>query len=80
MLTFVNLKCYQENYRGKNLPLEINRYVIAEAGSLGKKYLIATIHPDNTPSRKSFEELGMKKMATYTKSCGYVRDIYLMKL
>ena len=63
-------------FRGKNLLLEINRYVVAEAKNLGKKYLIATIHPDNMPSRKSSEKLGMKKITTYTKSCGYIRDIY----
>ncbi len=68
------------NYRGKNLLLDINRYVVEEAVRLGKKYLIATIHPDNIPSRKSFEKLGMQKSLTYTKSCGYIRDIYLMEL
>lgn len=67
-------------YRGKNLLLDINRHVVEEAVRLEKKYLIATIHPDNIPSRKSFEKLGMQKRLTYTKSCGYVRDIYLMKL
>lgn len=67
-------------YRGKNLLFDINRYVVDEAKRLGKKYVIATIHPDNIPSRKSFEKLGMKMILTYTKGCGYVRDIYLMKL
>ncbi|MCD8180657.1 MAG: GNAT family N-acetyltransferase [Firmicutes bacterium] len=67
-------------YRGKNILLDINRRITEEAARLNKAYLIATIHPNNMPSQRSFMRLGMKRMLTYKKSCGYIRDIYLMEI
>ncbi len=68
------------SYRGKNILLEINKRILEEAARLGKTYALATVHPNNIPSQKSFTRLGMEKILTYRKSCGYIRDIYLMKI
>lgn len=66
-------------YRGQNLLYDINRKLLRIAGEKKIEYILATIHPNNLPSQKSFQRLGLKKEHTYTKSNGYVRDIYLLK-
>lgn len=63
------------DYRGNYILARLNKILLHEALAHNKKYILATIHPDNTPSQKSFALIGMKKMTQYTKACGYVRDI-----
>ncbi len=67
-------------HRGNNYLFQINTQILEESKKLGKKYVIVTIHPDNIPSKKSFEKLGLNKVLTYKKSCGFIRDIYMMEL
>ena len=67
-------------YRGNNLLYSINLKLVDIAREKNIEYLLATIHPENIPSQKSFIKLGMTKQTTYRKNCGYVRDIYLMKV
>lgn len=68
------------DFRGKNLLYKINCELLKIAAEKKIEYILATIHPDNLPSQKSFQKLGIKKELTYTKSNGYVRDIYVLKL
>lgn len=67
-------------YRGNNILYKLSCRLLRDAKAKGIHYLLATIHPDNTPSQKSFQKLGMKKYCTYTKDNGFLRDIYLLEL
>ena len=67
-------------YRGNNLLYKINSQLLKIARTKGIEYILATIHPENIPSQKSFKTLGLQKKHTYTKSNGYVRDIFLVQL
>lgn len=68
------------DYRGNNILYHINLHLIEVAKEKGVDLLLSTIHPDNIPSQKSFEKLGMKKQHTYMKSDGFIRDIFIMKI
>lgn len=68
------------DYRNSNLLLTITTKLLDIARAKGKEYVLATIHPQNIPSQKSFTRLGMKKQCTYLKSSGFIRDIFIMKL
>ncbi len=67
-------------YRGNNFLYQINLQLLQVAKSKGIELLLATIHPDNMPSQKSFQKLGMEKQCTYTKSNGFVRDVFTLLL
>ena len=69
-----------QDYRGNHVLYSINRHLTCIARKKGIDLLLATIHPDNTPSRKSFEKLGMERQCTYTKSDGFIRDIFTMTI
>ncbi len=68
------------DHRGKNILFHINLKLLEVAKSKNVKNIVATIHPDNIPSQKSFAKLGLKKECTYTKENGYVRDILLLTI
>ena len=68
------------DYRGNNLLYRINLHLITIAKAKGVDLLLSTIHPDNIPSQKSFQKLGMKKQHTYVKSDGFIRDIFTMPI
>lgn len=67
-------------YRGHNLLYQINKNLIAVANRNGLEYVLATIHPENEPSQRSFRKAGLMKMDTYVKNDAYVRDIFVIKL
>lgn len=67
-------------YRGNNLIQLINNKLIDVAKSKNIKYILATIHPENIPSKKSFMKIGGEYKTTYKKSNGYVRDIFILTL
>lgn len=67
-------------YRGNNLLYSINQKLVDVARTKNIKFLLATIHPKNIPSQKSFTKLGMKKETTYKKSCGFIRDVFMMEI
>ena len=69
-----------QDYRGNHVLYSINLYLVSIAKEKGIDLLLATIHPANTPSRKSFEKLGMEKQCTYIKSDGFIRDIFTMRI
>ena len=67
-------------YRGNNILYQINCHLVEIAKAKGVDLIVSTIHPENIPSQKSFQKLGMTKECTYTKSNGYIRDVYVLKL
>ena len=67
-------------YRGNNLLYQLNKYLLDVAKQKGIEYVLATIHPENAPSQRSFQKAGLEKLHTYVKDDAYIRDIYVMKL
>lgn len=67
------------SYRGNNFLLILNKKLIEIAKDLNINNLIATIHPQNIPSKRSFEKLGFIKETTVVKSGDFSRDIYVLK-
>ncbi len=67
-------------YRGNNYLLKINTELLKLAKSKGIELVLATIHPQNVPSQKSFQKLGFTKQCTYVKHGGFLRDIYTYDL
>lgn len=67
-------------YRGNNLLFQLNKHILDIARQKGLEYVLATIHPENAPSQRSFQKAGLEKMCTYVKNDTYIRDIYVMKL
>ena len=68
------------DYRGHNILYQLNLCLLKEAKEKNIDMLLATIHPQNLPSQKSFQKLGMKKQHTYVKGNAYLRDIYTLDI
>ena len=68
------------DYRGNNLMLTLNSKLLDVAKQMGKKYIIATAHPDNIPSNNSLKALGMTTQKTVVKMERYPRNIMLLEL
>ncbi len=66
-------------YRHNGLMKKITKELITYAKEHEIQYLIATAHPENMPSKKSLEAVGMVKKAHCLKLKKYERDIYLLK-
>ena len=66
------------SYRGKGLMSEIILRLIRYSKQINIKYLIATAHPNNYPSIKSLEVIGMKYVKPCIKKAKYPGDIFLM--
>jgi len=69
-----------KEYRGNNLVYKINLKLKEIAKKLNIKYLIAILHPDNIPSNKSFQKLGMQKEKFIIKDNIYPRNILKLNL
>ncbi len=65
------------SYRGHNYLRQINNELASAAKEKGIEYLLATVHPDNKPSQKSFMGSGFEKQAAYVKNGNYPRDILI---
>ena len=63
--------------RGSYLSFYTSRTLIDIAKQKGIDYIIATVHPDNIPSKKTLEKLGFEKSGYILKQENYQRDIYL---
>lgn len=50
------------DYRGRGINKKMTELRISEAKKAGLKYLFATVHPDNVPSLKTLESMGMKQI------------------
>ena len=66
--------------RGNNYMLKINTALLSVAKELGFEYLIATAHPDNTPSNHSLQKLGMECKGQFYRYGKFLRNYYLMKI
>jgi RimJ/RimL family protein N-acetyltransferase len=67
-------------YRGNNLMHVINTELVNVAKQNGFDYLVATAHPQNTPSNTSLKKLGMQCGATIIRAGHYERNVYYIKL
>lgn len=63
-------------YRGRGLMRTLAEKLIALAKEKGIENLIATVHPQNMPSQKTFLKLGFEKKAHVVKLEGFERDIF----
>lgn len=66
--------------RGQGLLLQMLELLKEEARKRNIKTLLATVYPQNLPSKKSFLSAGFTLEDTYTKSCGFERSIFLYSL
>lgn len=67
-------------FRGNNLMHLINTEILKIAKQNGFEYLVATAHPQNTPSNTSLKKLGMQCGATIIRAGHYLRNVYFIKL
>ena len=67
------------DYRGNNYLYALNLRLMEVAEEHNIDLAIATIHPDNTPSQKSFKKIGFERKLTYVKENGFLRDIYVFE-
>ncbi|MGN0318070.1 MAG: GNAT family N-acetyltransferase [Lachnospira sp.] len=67
-------------YRGKGLMYNINMKLVDVAKNKGKKYIVATAHPDNLPSNGSFIKMNMENKCTIRLWGSYLRNVYMMEL
>lgn len=68
------------NYRGNGYLYQIALKLLEVAKEKGIHHILATVHPDNQPSQRSFKKLGMKKQCTCIKDEKYERDIFLLDI
>ena len=66
--------------RGKNCMYKINLELAKLAQKLKLDYLFATAHPDNKPSNKTLQKLGMQNVGFVVKYEIYPRNILLAKV
>lgn len=67
-------------YRGRDIMYTLNKKLVQMAKNRDIQILIATAHPNNVPSCKSLEKLGMKLEGHIIKKKKYPRNIYIMHL
>ena len=70
----------QHNFKGKGIMSALSIHLLEQARNLNIKYILATVHPNNIPSKKILQKMGLEQQAECTKECGYVRSVYAMKL
>lgn len=66
--------------RGNDLMFKLNQKLLIEARNLGFEYVIATAHPENVPSKKSLQKLGMKEMVTFKRYGKFLRECFVIKV
>lgn len=66
--------------RGQGIMFQMIKKQLKDAKNMGFDYVISMAHPDNTPSLKTLQKLGMEYVNTCTVSNGYLRDTYWVKL
>lgn len=68
-----------EKYRGHGLQREMLKVLNKYCSSIGNKYILTTIHPDNSYSKKNFEKCGYMYYKTVNLKRGD-RDLLLKKI
>lgn len=66
-------------YRRQGIMKKIQDLLFQRVKSLGFKYALAGVHPENTPSKKVLERY-LKPIKTITNHYGSIRTIYLVEL
>lgn len=67
-------------YRGNGLQYALMQRGEADLRKMGYRYLMCTVHPDNSYSRNNIIRQGYEVVLTKEKYGGYIRDILLKKL
>lgn len=67
-------------YRNRGYMNLILSEILKYAKTLSLDYLVATVHPQNTPSHRALERIGMHKEAHCIKKEVYERDVLVLKL
>ena len=67
-------------YRGNGIQKWINNYLINYVVSIGGKYILLNVHPDNLVSIRNFEESGFVHYKDLILDDRYKRKIYYNKL
>ena len=67
-------------FRGQNIMYKINLKLAKLAKKRGLDYLFATAHPDNNPSNKTLQKLGMQNVGYIVKYDLYPRNILLVNV
>lgn len=68
------------DYRGNGLMYRLNCHLAEVARDRGYACLLATVHPDNLPSRRTFEKMGFENKLSCIKHGTYPREVYLLPL
>ena len=66
-------------FRGQNLMLDVNNKLLDVAKEMGIDYFVATVHPDNAPSNRSVQKMGMQFKTVITRAGGYLRNVYILE-
>ncbi len=62
--------------QGRGYATEAAAACLRFAAGLGERHLVAIIHPENTPSQRVAEKIGLRFERTSTASHGRVRSVY----
>lgn len=65
------------DYRHQGLMQILTEKLMEYAKECGVEKLVATVHPDNIPSQRTFFKLGFEKQGYIVKKNDYERDIFL---
>ena len=68
------------SYRGNGLQYALMQQGESDLRKMGYRYLMCTVHPDNSYSRNNVIRQGYEAVLTKEKYGGYIRDILLKKL
>jgi len=66
------------SYRGQNLMLKLNEFLVDHARKSGIHDIVATAHPSNVPSCTSLHNLGMRVVGKIVKYETFQRNIFLL--
>lgn len=70
----------RSDFRGKGVMNIISKELLLEAKEKQVEWLLATVHPNNTPSQKTVKAMGMRKSGFCVKEGDYERDIFSCRI
>ena len=70
----------RSDFRGKGIMNMIANELVQVAKEKPVDYMLATVHPDNIPSRRAVKKMGMEKAGFCVKDGCFERDIFLREL
>ena len=70
----------RSDFRGKGIMNIIANELMQVAKEKPVDYMLATVHPDNIPSRRAVKKMGMEKAGFCVKDGCFERDIFLRAL